>query len=213
MDTKQPQLLGISDAAEKSGNPASVGFIADTRNNGIEAPLKSHLRRAIASDPTANIIIPETEQLNRDHKVDQLNCGHKVVVALLGVPSASNYEQVIGQFLTTWSNHPNPKRPAVLIATSDPRATQKAVDNWQGWELAAKRLQQPVEELKRAIIVNDEYLVSQGGEKALAQIKNSVTVAESLKSILAPIQPATPSGMLRKPSIEGMPELETLRKF
>ncbi len=217
MDTKQPALLGTTDASEKSATPLHIGIIADTPNAMIEAPFESQVRRALRNDENSrHTTLTARPLLNRLHTKEgeselrhELSQDVQVVVAMLGVPHAMNYEQDVHQLLTAWSGA---KKPVLLIASNDPRITQKAVDSWQGWELLAKRMHQPVSELKKAVIVNDEYLVAQSGEKALAQIKNSATVAEALKPILSPAEAPRPTISVQKPQMVGQPGLELTLK-
>jgi hypothetical protein len=81
---------------------------------------------------------------------------------MLGVPGASDYEQIIHQLLSAWRDA---KKPVLLIASDHPGATREAVESWQGWELLAVRLQHPVETVRKAVRVNEEHLIAQSGEK------------------------------------------------
>ncbi|MBY0407100.1 MAG: hypothetical protein K2Q01_05360, partial [Rickettsiales bacterium] len=117
-------------------------------------------------------------------------------------PSASHYEQDIHRLLTVWSD----AQPALLIASADPTATRKAVDSWSGWKELSQSTGQTAEELKKSVMVNDEYILAQSGEKALAQIKNSVTVGKSLKR--AAPEKREPSVTVNQPQMTEMPDRE-----
>ena len=192
----------------KIEDKTAVAVIADISNATVEEPFVRQVQRAIANDASLSVTITAKPLLNRLHTEnseaelrEQLNSNTNVVVAMIGIPSSSHYERDIHQLLTAWSGS---KKPVLLIASCDTQNTQKAVDNWQGWELLAKQLHQPIETLKKTVIVNDEYLVAQGGEKALAEITKCLKVAESLKPMLTPPQPLTPSIHVQLPEIEGM---------
>ncbi len=194
--------------------PVRISAIADIANGMIEQAFISQVMRAAQSAPMPAITLsdgPILEHLNTQKGEaalrEQLNKDVSVVVALVGIPSSSSYEGDIHQLLATWSTS---KKPVLLIASCDKRATARAINSWQGWEHLARRLNQPVETLKQAIVVNEDYIVAGGGEKALAEIQKSITVAQSLKAVLSPPQSPAPSISVQLPKIEGMPELSPL---
>jgi len=209
MNSKQAETSGAANGLVESDKPTKIGIITDPPNAMIEGAFESQLLRAIsAENPPPPVTISATPILSGLHTTpgeselrDQLNSDFVVVVAMLGVPSSSYYEKDIHQLLSAWSSA---KKPVLLIASNDPRATRKAVDNWQGWEPLAKQMHQPVDVIKQAVIVNDEYLIAQSGKKALAQIRNSINVATSMKDILLQPQPTTPPITVKNPSIDGL---------
>jgi hypothetical protein len=184
-----------------------IGVVTDVPNRCVEEPFERQLLRAAKADPeTRHYAITSDPMLVSMTSADAMRIisekcskGYKAIVALLGVPSSSDYESDIHKLLSAWSAG---RKPALLLASAEPALTQKHVDSWPGWELLAKRLRKPVAEIRKAVTVNDEYIVAQGGEKALAQLKNCVKVATQLESVLTPpvVQPS--EGVI-EPDIKG----------
>lgn len=184
-----------------------IGVVSDVPNGCVEEPFERQLLRAAKADPATRhydiasdpMLVSMTSGEAPRLLSGKLNKGYKAVVALLGVPSSSDYESHIHALLNTWSAG---KKPALLLASAEPALTRKYVESWPGWELLAKRLRKPAAEIKKAVMVNDEYIVAQGGEKALAQLKNCVKVADQLESVLVP-PTMQPSEGVCEPDIKG----------
>lgn len=190
MEPTQPLYSDAGPPPPHTAEPAHIGIVADTANAMIEGPFESHLLRAIRAEasPARALRVSAAPLMNPLHTPqggrelrEQLNRDFLLVVAMLGIPDASDYEQVIHQLLGAWSDA---KKPVLLIAGDNPGATRAALDSWQGWELLAMRLQHPAETVRQAVIVNEEHLIAQSGEKALAQIRHGVRLAESLQPVL-----------------------------
>ena len=184
-----------------------IGIIADAANAAVEEGFETQLRRVNTpkNAPTLEITADPLLATHRCADVRQqlsnkLNAGYDVVVAMLGVPGTSQYPEEINNLLEAWSQA---KKPLLLLASPSPATTQEIIDRWPGWEALSRRMNQPVAELKKAVQVNDEYLVAQSGEKAYAQIINTIDTGKSLRPVLAS-QPAQPVLRVQKPVIEGM---------
>lgn len=186
-----------------------VAVIADIAHAMVENDLVKRVNLAIkAENPPPPVSIIPSPILNHLHTPEgrielqkQLNRDNTaVVIAMIGIESSSSYQQDIHKLLDIWSIS---RRPVLLLSGSPP-STRKTVDSWQGWQELATRLKQDIDTLKQAVIINDGHLLSQGGEKALEQIKKSITVAKALVPILSAPLPAIPSGTVSHPTIEAM---------
>jgi hypothetical protein len=175
-----------------------VVILSDAPNDMVEQPFQSQLERAIRTqNPNQRFVISSSPLLNRVNTPqgtaelqDKLNQPATLAVALLGVPVASTYIQEVHHMLNAWSAN---RRPALLIASADPTATRKAIASWPGLASLSP-------EWQKAIMVNDEYIVAQSGEKALAQIQKADTLAQSLPHMQTP--PRIPSATVRQPHME-----------
>lgn len=186
--------------------------MADSFHDMVDVPFVTKIKHAIKADASATPIViapePLLNRLGTPHAEAELrtqfNSNPDVVITITGVQGTPDYTPGVHSILDAWSNA---RKPVLLMASSNNEATQAAIDSWPGWELLSQRLQQPVEKLKKAIIVNDGDIITDDSGKALAQIKNAITVSRELKPLLS-VRADAPTINVQAPRIGEMKGLE-----
>ena len=190
-----------------NNNNLKLVIIADAANSTVEEPFEANLRRASPAPNRPKLDIAFNPLLATHHCPDvcqhltaSLNTGHDIALVMLGVPNTTDYAKHIHNLLDAWADA---KKPQLLFASPAPELTLQAVDSWPGWEKLASRVQLPVETLKKAVRVNEKYLVSQSSEDALTQILEAHEAGKDVRAVLAS-RPGLPVMRVQRPTIEGM---------
>ncbi|MDX1974461.1 MAG: hypothetical protein SFT92_02170 [Rickettsiales bacterium] len=176
-----------------TNTPARVAIIADASNAVVPDALSAQLKGAPGIN-IAHVDSSLSQFSNAGEFVAQLRAGvpYQLVVASVGVPGDSTYQNRIHTLLDAWEVLP--EKPVLLLATPEKIKALQFAHSW----IAERPHMLPV---SGAVGVNPHYLLESGREKVIEAINHSLQVAKELAGLLTSNNTPIPSPSVRSPQI------------